>query len=60
MEISGGNIKNIALNAAFLAADQGTAIGMAHVMHAAQREYAKMDKLISEVEFGSFYPAVNL
>jgi SpoVK/Ycf46/Vps4 family AAA+-type ATPase len=60
MEISGGNIKNIALNAAFLAADEGTAIGMAHVMHAAQREYAKMDKLISEVEFGSFYPAVNL
>jgi ATP-dependent 26S proteasome regulatory subunit len=59
MEISGGNIKNIALNAAFLAADEGTAIGMAHVMHAAQREYAKMDKLISEAEFGSFHPAVN-
>jgi SpoVK/Ycf46/Vps4 family AAA+-type ATPase len=59
MEISGGNIKNIALNAAFLAADEGTAIRMAHVMHAAQREYAKMDKLISETEFGSFYPAVN-
>jgi SpoVK/Ycf46/Vps4 family AAA+-type ATPase len=59
MEIAGGNIKNIALNAAFLAADEGTEIGMAHVMHAAQREYAKMDKLISEAEFGSFYPAVN-
>jgi len=59
MEISGGNIKNIALGAAFLAADEGTAISMAHVMRAARREYAKMDKLISEVEFGSYYPAAN-
>jgi ATP-dependent 26S proteasome regulatory subunit len=59
IEIAGGNIKNIALNAAFLAADEGAAIGMAHVTRAAQREYAKMDRLISQAEFGSYYPAVE-
>jgi hypothetical protein len=53
LEISGGNIRNIALNAAFLAAGQNTNIGMEHVLHAARREYAKIDKLITEAEFGA-------
>jgi SpoVK/Ycf46/Vps4 family AAA+-type ATPase len=53
LEISGGNIRNIALNAAFLAAGQNTLIGMEHVLHAARREYIKMDKLLTEAEFGS-------
>jgi ATPase family associated with various cellular activities (AAA) len=54
MEIAGGNIRNIAVNAAFLAARDGTRIGVAHVMHAARREYAKADKLIDRAEFGAF------
>jgi hypothetical protein len=53
LEISGGNIRNIALNAAFLAAGEGANIRMEHVLHAARREYAKIDKLITETEFGS-------
>jgi ATPase family associated with various cellular activities (AAA) len=53
LEISGGNIRNIALNAAFLAAGESTNIRMEHVLHAARREYAKIDKLITETEFGS-------
>jgi len=53
LEISGGNIRNIALNAAFLAAREGGNIRMEHVLHAARREYAKIDKLITETEFGS-------
>lgn len=53
--IAGGNIKNIALNAAFLAAGEGTAIGMAQVMRATRREYAKIEKLITEAEFGPYY-----
>ncbi|MGB7537781.1 MAG: ATP-binding protein [Anaerolineales bacterium] len=53
MDITGGNIRNIALNAAFLAADEGAPIGMGHVMHAARREYAKTEKLVTEAEFGS-------
>ncbi|MGH7516503.1 MAG: ATP-binding protein [Gemmatimonadales bacterium] len=55
LEIAGGNIRNIALNAAFLAAGQGTSIAMAHVLHAARREYAKIDKLLTEAEFGPHY-----
>jgi SpoVK/Ycf46/Vps4 family AAA+-type ATPase len=55
MEIPGGNIRNIALNAAFLAAGEKSRIGMEHVLQAARREYAKIDKLLTEAEFGSQY-----
>jgi hypothetical protein len=53
MEITGGHIRNIALNAAFLAAGERTGIRMEHVLHAARREYTKIDKLLTEAEFGS-------
>ncbi len=53
LEISGGNIRNIALNAAFLAAGKQTNIGMEHLLHAARREYSKIDKMLTEAEFGS-------
>jgi len=53
LEISGGNIRNIALNAAFLAAGQGSNIRMEHVLHAARREYATIDKMLTEAEFGT-------
>jgi SpoVK/Ycf46/Vps4 family AAA+-type ATPase len=53
MEIPGGNIRNIALNAAFLAAGEGSPIGTVHVMQAARREYAKMEKMVTEAEFGA-------
>src|SRR5207247_11331582 len=43
-ELSGGNIKNIALAAAFLAADAGEPVGMEHLPHAALREYQKLGK----------------
>jgi hypothetical protein len=55
MEIAGGHIRNIALNAAFLAAGEKAEIQMGHVLHAARREYAKIDKLLTEAEFGSHY-----
>jgi len=59
LEIPGGNIKNIALNAAFLAATEEVSINMTHVMHAARREYAKIDKLMLESEFGHYYSMVK-
>jgi hypothetical protein len=52
LEVSGGSIRTIALNAAFLAASESSAIEMGHLRHAAHREYAKLDKLITEAEFG--------
>jgi hypothetical protein len=54
LEIAGGNIRNIAVNAAFLAAGEGVPIGMTHVMRAARREYAKMDRLVPDSEFGRY------
>jgi ATP-dependent 26S proteasome regulatory subunit len=59
LEITGGNIKNIALNAAFLAAEEGKPISMNHIMCSAKREYAKIDKLLSEAEFGQYYKLVK-
>jgi SpoVK/Ycf46/Vps4 family AAA+-type ATPase len=59
LEVSGGSITNIALNAAFLAASEQTAIGMNHVLVAARREYSKIDKLMLESEFGRYYKAAR-
>jgi SpoVK/Ycf46/Vps4 family AAA+-type ATPase len=42
IELAGGNIKNMALAAAFSAASDGGAIGMAHLELAARREYRKL------------------
>jgi hypothetical protein len=54
LEVPGGNIHNIAVNAAFLAAGEGAPIGMGHVMNAARREYTKIDRLILDSEFGHY------
>jgi SpoVK/Ycf46/Vps4 family AAA+-type ATPase len=59
LEIAGGNIKNISLNAAFLAASAGLPISMTHIMRAARREYTKIDKLMLESEFGHYYAMVK-
>ena len=50
LNIAGGNIRNIALNAAFLAADDGGMIGMTHLLQATRSEYAKMEKPLSATE----------
>jgi MoxR-like ATPase len=52
MDITGGNIRNIAVNAAFLAAEAGSPIRMEHVLHAARREYDKLDKMPLGAELG--------
>lgn len=51
LEISGGNIRNIAVSGAFLAAERDAAISMDLLMMAAKREYTKMEKMIGEAEF---------
>jgi hypothetical protein len=51
LQITGGSIRNIALNAAFLAAGTGEpAITMSHVLHAAHAEYAKLERPLSKAE----------
>ena len=50
LNVAGGNIRNIALNAAFLAADAGKPVRMAHLLHAARSEYAKLEKPLTDRE----------
>lgn len=50
LSVAGGNIRNIALSAAFLAAEAGTPIGMAQLLQAAQLDAAKRDKPYSDAE----------
>jgi AAA+ superfamily predicted ATPase len=45
--VSGGNIRNIVLLGAFLAASAGETIGMSHLVRAANREYQKLGRLAS-------------
>jgi ATP-dependent 26S proteasome regulatory subunit len=47
-QIAGGSIKNIVLNAAFLAAENGGVIGMDHILHGVKREFEKIGKLWTE------------
>ena len=49
-KLSGGNIKNIALAAAFLAAADGGSVMMEHVLQATRREYQKMGKFLTDAE----------
>ena len=48
--MAGGNIRNIALNAAFLAAEAGTPVTMSHLMQAARLEAQKIERPLSEAE----------
>jgi AAA+ superfamily predicted ATPase len=43
--IAGGNIKNIAVSSAFMAADAGTVIGMRHILQAVKYELQKTGKI---------------
>jgi len=54
LSVAGGNIRNIALNAAFLAADAGEPVRMAHLSRAARSEYAKLEKPLTEAEVGGW------
>jgi len=58
-KISGGNIKNIALGAAFMAASDGKTINMANLIRATRREYQKMGKLCTQGDFAQFFELVN-
>jgi AAA+ superfamily predicted ATPase len=50
-EMTGGNISNVVLAAAFLAADEGGRVQLGHVMRATQREFQKMGKLTDDRAF---------
>jgi AAA+ superfamily predicted ATPase len=49
-KIAGGNIRNIIVNAAFLAAADDGPIKMAHLIHSTRRELQKMGRLVDEAD----------
>jgi hypothetical protein len=57
-ELSGGNIRSIAVTAAYFAAETGQPVGMLELMRATQREYRKLGRLCVESEFGPWYSLV--
>ena len=54
-ELSGGNIRNVALAAAFLAAESGGDIRMEHFILGTSRELQKLGKMPSRSEFREYY-----
>jgi AAA+ superfamily predicted ATPase len=50
LNVAGGNIRNIALNAAFLAAESRKPVEMGHVLQAARLEAQKIERPLSEAE----------
>ncbi len=50
VSVAGGIIRNIAMNAAFLAADNRGPVRMKHLLHATKIEYAKLEKPLSSDE----------
>ena len=49
-KLTGGNVKNVALAAAFSAAGRNTPVQMTDVVHAIRREYQKLGKNVDEAE----------
>jgi len=53
-KISGGNIRNVCVTAAYLAAADGRPVGMTDLVRATEREYRKLGRLMVEAEFGEY------
>jgi SpoVK/Ycf46/Vps4 family AAA+-type ATPase len=50
LNVTGGNIRNIALNAAFLAAEATKSVEMGHLLQAARLEAQKIERSLSDAE----------
>ena len=55
-DLAGGDIRNIAVTAAFAAASSGRPLGMGELMQATHREYRKLGRLSLATEFGDYLP----
>jgi SpoVK/Ycf46/Vps4 family AAA+-type ATPase len=56
LNLTGGSIHNIALNAAFLAAQAGSKVTMPLVLEAARTEFRKLERPINEAHFRFIQP----
>ncbi len=57
-KLAGGNIRNIALAGAYLAAAEDKPLSMAHLIHGTAREYQKLGRMCVESEFGPYFGLV--
>jgi SpoVK/Ycf46/Vps4 family AAA+-type ATPase len=57
--LSGGNIRNIAVGAAYLAAEAHRPLGMENLVRETAREYRKLGRLCVEAEFGPWFALVT-
>jgi SpoVK/Ycf46/Vps4 family AAA+-type ATPase len=58
-KLTGGNVKNIVLNAAFLAAEEGRPIKMSDLVLGTKSELRKEGKLCTKSDFGPYYEFVQ-
>lgn len=58
-ELAGGNIRSVAVTAAYLAAEADRPVSMADLIAAVQREYRKLGRLCLESEFGPYLPLLS-
>jgi hypothetical protein len=54
LHVAGGNIRNIAMGAAFLAADQDQRVSMSHLVCAARQEFLKIEKPLTDAEISGW------
>ena len=54
LNVAGGNIRSIALNAAFHAADAKEPVMMKHILQATQSEYIKLERTLTNSEVGGW------
>lgn len=52
LNITGGHIRNIALNASFIAAEKNCPVNMNHLKQAIQTEYDKLERPLTRIELG--------
>jgi hypothetical protein len=58
-ELAGGDIRNVVLDAAFLAAQDGGRIGMPHLVQALARQLAKQGRTPVRSDFQRYYPLLQ-
>ncbi len=58
-DLAGGNIKNCVLAAAFLAAEDGGVIAMAHLVQGVAREMNKLGRPLQRADFGEYFGAAR-
>jgi hypothetical protein len=58
-KLSGGNIRNVAVGAAYRAAASGRPVSMLDLVRETEREYRKLGRLVVESEFGPHFEALR-